>query len=182
METQWGWVGGRRTKGTIRPHCTEAVVRAFECRRTQRGLASACNHTTIFNRSVLSEDIPPSFFSCAFYPELSLKTVSIYFPWHLCQESVFDSLLSKIHTSFESKRRRKKQIWKKTFYPGFFALNCRKKSVLPCTCIPKSSKIVSQLNFDRKSNVQIDKKRKLCGKSWSSAQFVWLTRKKNPVK
>ena len=38
--------------------------------------------------------------------------------------------------------------------------------------------IVSQLNFDRKSNVQIDKKRKLCGKSWSSAQFVWLTRKK----
>ena len=97
METQWGWVGGRRTKGTIRPHCTEAVARAFECRRTQRGLASTCNHTTIFNRSVLSEDIPPRFFSCAFHPQLSLKTVSIYVPWHLCQESVFDSLLTKIH-------------------------------------------------------------------------------------
>ena len=38
--------------------------------------------------------------------------------------------------------------------------------------------IVRQLNFDRKSDVQIDKKRKLCGKFWSSAQFVRLTRKK----
>ena len=146
MKTQWGWVGGRRTKGTIRPYCTEAVARAFECRRTQRGLAStkkslsACNHTTIFKRSVLSEDIPPSFFSCAFYPQLSLKTVSIYVPWHLCQESVFDSLLTKI-PALKVKEEKKPNL-EKTFYSGIFALNCRKKSVLPWTCIPKSSKVI----------------------------------------
>jgi len=58
------------------------------------------------------------------------------------------------------KEEEKNRSGKKPFYSGFFALNCRKKSVLPCTCIPKSSKIVSQLNFDRKSNVQIDKKRR----------------------
>lgn len=112
METQWGWVGGRRTKGTIRPHCTEAVACAFECRRTQHGLAStkkslsACNHTTIFNRSVLSEDIPPRvFFLCSLPTIVTKDSFNLRSLTSLPRISRWQS--AHQNTSFESKRREK---------------------------------------------------------------------------
>ena len=145
METQWGWVGGRRTKGTIRPHCTEAVARAFECRRTQRGLASTCNHTTIFNWSVLSEDIPPSFFFLCFLPTIvtqdsfNLRSLTSL---PRITESVFDSLLTKIHTSFECKRREKTRSGKNLFTLESLLWIVERKVFSCARAYQKSSKVI----------------------------------------